>query len=182
MRVSILCLAAATGVLSAVAQPASYQIGGQAYSQQELLKMYKRCKPHYLVYRRRIVEAKRLRGVYVSEKIARVLDDKRLLIEHQDALYAVLVRGGTAQLKAGDTFERVCIRTRKSATYKDEQSDTEKTVPLVYDLTMTFAEFVRALQRGRQFPELSEPADKTMGAPAFQYDTLERRTPPKVRW
>lgn len=140
---------------------ARYPIQGKLWKEVEVRQAYERVWRQYAVEpaSRMIKPAIQLNATELVGVMDRRASDRRLVVKSGNRLVAVQCR----MIIPGKPGDPVAFMVRPSGTplYSYETStDNRQSIPQYVDVTLTFDEFVRSLQRGYFYTELSEMGGK----------------------
>jgi hypothetical protein len=144
-------------ILHASGGEARYPIQGKLWKEAEVRQAYERVWRRYAVEpaSRMIMPAMQLNATELAGLMDRRASDRRLVVKNGDRLVAVQCR----MIIPGKPGDPVAFMVRPSGTplYSLETAtDNRQSIPQYVDVTLSFDEFVRSLQRGYCYSELPE--------------------------
>lgn len=173
------CLWFCLGVLFAVnvsyGSDARYPIQGKIRAEAEVRQAYDRVWQLYAVEpaSRMIKPFKQLKAKELNGSLVDRASDRRLVVKEGNRLVAVQCRQMIAG-KPGDPV-KLMVRTSGTPSYSYESAtDNRQSIPQLEDVTLSFEEFVRSLQRGHFYPELPEFGAKESRKGLFRTERIDR--------
>lgn len=159
--IAVLLLVGAAPLIRAQTPPApglTYPVRGKMWPEADLRAAYQKIRPHYAVTpgSRRIVAAGELKAFPLQGKIRDRIRSGRLLVDSTDGRLVAVQSDHPVVDVAGSPLDlMVCLNGTPWLSY-ESAADKRRSLPFYLDVTVSFEEFVTALQRGFHFPEAPE--------------------------